>query len=114
MIGCEYCLSVKLQLKIKDFNKTCFVQSDFIKTFRGVDQQHKKVILHKFFMSIERIDAKCVNGNMIPAAELQQTEKTTNICLGYFFFYCDHCRCYCSRYRVYRQETDFSSVCLNL
>lgn len=84
MIGCEYCLSVKLQLKIKDFNKTCFVQSDFIKTFRGVDQQHKKVIIHKFFMSIERIDAKCVNGNMMPAAELQQTEKATNICLFFF------------------------------
>lgn len=112
MIGCEYCLSVKLQLKIKDFNKTCFVQSDFIKTFRGVDQQHKKVVIHKFFMSIERIDAKCVNRNMMPAAELQQTEKNHKYL--FIFFYCDHCRCYCSRYRVYRQENDFSSVCLNL
>lgn len=36
-------------------------------------------------MSMERIAAKCVNGNMMPAAELQWTEKTTNICLDLFF-----------------------------
>lgn len=48
-----------------------FFKSDFIKSSKGGDQQHTKVITYKLFMSIERMSVKHVNDNMMPDAELQ-------------------------------------------
>lgn len=48
-----------------------FFLTDFIKSSKGVDQQHTKVITYKLFMSVERMSVKRVNDNTMPDAELQ-------------------------------------------
>lgn len=70
------------------FNVACyFFKFDFVKSSKGVGQQHTKVIIQKTFMSIQSMAAECVNSSMMPVAVLQWTvTKPPNIFLRLFFF----------------------------
>lgn len=47
-----------------------FKKIDFVESSKGVDQ-HTKVITQKGFVSIERMAAAHISGNMMPVAGLQ-------------------------------------------